>query len=186
MLTVTSLSTAVTSLLFFVGGIRIYFSWRKEKSNLLKFFAIFLIAFGFQQLFFSLGAGVVSLDAKVNGWFWWIAHIFMFVGISYFIRFPLSIRLVRFEKIIFNIAKVYSVIGSIILFLNLPNVDSYLMENGIYIFVVPAMSGAVIGIFTTICLSILSSISSAAFSVKVTAKISSGLAFFSEIKWAIR
>lgn len=152
MLTITSVSTGITSLLFFLGGIRLYFSWRKSRTPLLKFFTIFLLAFGFQQLFFSLGTGILSLSMSVNGWLWGIAHVFMFIGISYFIRFPLSVRLRRFEKVIFRIAAVYSVIGAVALFWHVPKLEGHLMENGVYIFVVPAAAGAVIGIFTTICL----------------------------------
>lgn len=88
----------------------------------------------------------------MNGWLWGIAHIFMFIGISYFIRFPLNIRLIRFEKLFFKIAVALSIVGIIVIFLNVPKVEGSLMANGVYTFVVPAMAGAVIGIFTTICL----------------------------------
>lgn len=152
MLTITSVSTGITSLLFFIGGIHLYFSWKTTRSPLLKYFAIFLFSFGFQQLFFSLGTGILSLDMSVNGWLWGIAHVFMFVGISYFIRFPLNIRLVRFEKLFFRIAIAFSIIGIGVIFWNVPKLEGGLLANGVYIFLVPAMAGAVIGIFTTICL----------------------------------
>lgn len=152
MLTITSISTGITSLLFFLGGIRLYLSWYKTRTPLLKFFTIFLFSFGFQQLFFSLGTGIISLDISVNRWLWGVAHIFMFIGISYFIRFPLSIRFVRFEKTIFKIAIAFSIIGITIIFLNVPKVSGELMANGVYTFGVPSIAGATIGIFTTICL----------------------------------
>jgi len=152
MFTITSISTGLTSLFFLLSGLRLYFSWRKQKTFLLKSFAIFLIFFGLQQLFFFLGTGPVSLDQTVNVWLWAIAHIFMFVGISYFLRFPLYIRFPRFEKLIFKIALLYSVVGMAIIFYNMSKVETILTESQVYIFKVPAMAGLTIGIFTTICL----------------------------------
>jgi len=152
MLTITSISTAFVSLFFLVAGIRVYHSWHKEKSPLLKFFTVFLFSFGIQQLFFSLGSGLVSLSSEINVFFWAIAHVFMFIGISYFILLPIRLTIPRLEKIIFRIALGLSALGTAILFLNIPATKGELLANNVYLFVVPAISGAAIGIFTTICL----------------------------------
>jgi len=152
MFTITSISTGLTSLFFLLSGLRLYFSWRKKKTFLLKSFAIFLIFFGFQQLFFSLGTGLVSMNPTVNIWLWAMAHVFMFIGISFFLRFPFYIRFPRFEKLAFRIAILYSIIGASILFYNMSKVEAFLFDNGVYIFKVPAIAGLTIGTFTTICL----------------------------------
>jgi len=152
MFTITSISTGLTSLFFLLSGLRLYFSWRKQKTFLLKSFAIFLIFFGLQQLFFSLSTGPISIDRTVNVWLWAIAHVFMFIGISYFLRFPLYIRFPRFEKLIFRIAILYSIVGMAIIFYNMSKVETVLTQSGVYIFKVPVMVGLTIGIFTTICL----------------------------------
>ncbi|MEK9153736.1 MAG: hypothetical protein AAB723_04025 [Patescibacteria group bacterium] len=152
MLTITSISTSFVSLFFLLVGSKVYYSWRKEKSPLLKFFAIFLLSFGFQQLFFSLGAGLVSSSSQINVMFWAAAHIFMFIGISYFILLPVNLRIPRWEKLIFKIVIGLSVAGLAIIILNIPATQGQLLANNVYLFIVPAMSGAVIGIFTTVCL----------------------------------
>lgn len=152
MLTITSISTSFVSLFFLLAGIKVYYSWQKDKSPLLKFFTIFLLSFGFQQLFFSLGSGLVSSSSQVNVILWAIAHIFMFVGISYFILLPVSLKMAHLEKLIFRIAICLSLIGIVIIFLNTPQTRGELLPNNVYLFVVPALSGAAIGIFTTICL----------------------------------
>lgn len=152
MFTITSISTGLTSLFFLSSGLRLYFSWRKRKTFLLKYFVVFLISFGFQQLFFSLSTGLVSMNQTVNVWLWAIAHVFMFIGISYFLRFPLYIRFPRFEKPIFRIAVLYSIIGMAVIFYNMSKVETVLTEANVYIFKVPVMVGLTIGIFTTICL----------------------------------
>lgn len=56
------------------------------------------------------------------------------------------------EKLIFRIAIGLSVVGIAVIFLNTPITRGELLPNNVYLFIVPAMSGAVIGIFTTICL----------------------------------
>ncbi len=152
MLTITSISTGITSLFFFVAGAKVYLSWQKEKTALLKFFMVFLLAFGVQQLFFSLAAGLVSLSSQTNVILWAVAHIFMFIGISYFILLPVSLRIPRLEKLIFKMAVVLSAIGIVVIFLNIPSTKVQLLSNNVYLFIVPAVSGATIGIFTTICL----------------------------------
>ncbi|MDO8524299.1 MAG: hypothetical protein Q7R99_01560 [bacterium] len=152
MLTITSISTSFVSLFFLLTGTKVYYSWQKEKSPLLKFFSIFLFSFGFQQLFFSLGSGLLSSSSQINVILWAIAHIFMFIGISYFILLPVSLKIPRFEKLIFKVAIVLSIVGIAIIFLNIPNTSTQLLSNNVYLFIVPAMSGAAIGIFTTVCL----------------------------------
>jgi hypothetical protein len=152
MITVTFISTSLTSLFFLLAGISVYVSWRKQRNTLLKFFAIFLILFGVQQLFFALGTGPAALNPEVSNWLWAIAHIFMFIAISYFLRFALHLRLPSLEKPIFFLTILYSIIGIVVLFYNAPNLEPFLLENGVYNWQVPALAGAVIGIFTTVCL----------------------------------
>ena len=59
-----------TSLVFLVGGVKVYSSWRKSKDELLKFFAFFLLFFGGQQLFFAMGIGPFSREPILSNWFW--------------------------------------------------------------------------------------------------------------------
>ena len=153
MITITFISTSITSLLFLVAGISVFLSWRRQKKNLLKIFTIFLICFGVQQFFFALGVGPFALNFLVSNWLWAIAHVFMFVAITYFIRFPISLRFsTATEKIIFRIAMAYSILGSLILFSQISKVKPLLLENGVYNWQVTPPAGAVIGIFTTACL----------------------------------
>ncbi len=152
MITITSIITGITSLFFLLSGLGVYVSWRKKKMPLLKFFTIFLVSFGIQQMFFALGTGPFSEDPLISNWLWAIAHIFMFIGISYFIRFPLRIRFPNLEKTIFKLAAFLSIIGMLILFYSIPKLEPYLLENGIYNWKVPPLAGATIGIFTTVSL----------------------------------
>ena len=152
MITITSIITGITSLFFLLSGLRTYVSWRKQKNLLLKFFTIFLIFFGIQQMFFALGTGPFSGDPLISNWLWAIAHIFMFIAISYFIRFPIRLRFPHLEETIFKLAIFFSIIGIMIIFYSIPEVEPYLLENGIYNWKVPPLAGATIGIFTTISL----------------------------------
>lgn len=153
MLTITTISTGITALIFLSLGLTLYRSWRKEKGGEdLQFFYIFLFAFGIQQMLFSFGTGIGSENPIVSNWFWAIAHFFMFVGISYLLRFSMKMKFFNAEKKIFKIALGYSIIGEAIIIYSIPTVQPFLLDNGIYNWKVPALPGAVIGIFTTICL----------------------------------
>ncbi len=152
MITLTSISTGITSLVFFLIGLRVFFSWRKTRLPEMKFFSIFLISFGFQQLFFSLGTGPASGNPTLSNLLWLIAHIFMFIGISYFIRFPIRTKFPNLETVIFRVTILYSIIGMLVLFYSLPEVEPFLLEGGVYNWKVPAKAGATIGIFTITCL----------------------------------
>lgn len=103
-------------------------------------------------MFLSLGSGLFSKDPTTSNWLWWISHIFMFIAISYFIRFPIKLRFPQKEKLIFKLAISYSIIGIAILFYNISIVEPFLLDNGVYNWKVPPIAGATIGIFTTICL----------------------------------
>jgi len=152
MITITFISTGITSFLFFLTAAGVYAAWRKQKASSVYYFLIFLISFGFQQLFFSLGTGPAAKNPLLSNLFWAAAHIFMFLGISYFLRFPVSIRFPRLEKIVFRLTILYSVIGMPILFFSIPQVEPFLLESGVYNWKVPALAGVTIGIFTTVCL----------------------------------
>ncbi|MDO8424708.1 MAG: hypothetical protein Q7S70_02090, partial [bacterium] len=152
MLTFTSISTGLTSIFYFLAGLTALRSWLKNKFYLSGYFVIFLIAFGFQQLSFSLASGLISLDVRVNAWFWAIAHVFMFISLCYFIRVPLRMSFPRLEKLIFKISLVYAAIGSLIIFLNVPQVTAKLESNGVYLFKVPTASIMVIVSFTTLAM----------------------------------
>jgi len=77
---------------------------------------------------------------------------FMFIGLSYFIRFPLAIQLPRLEKTIFTASVLYSItgIGYFLLTAARPAVDSKLLTNNVFIYIVPATHTAIIVIFTTL------------------------------------
>jgi len=152
MLPITVISTSITSLLFFVASGVVFVAWRKQKSASLYYFLIFLVSFGFQQLFFALAAGPASGKTLVSNILWAAAHLFMFLGISYFLRFPVSVRLHRLEKIIFKLTFIYSAVGTVIIFLSASQVKPFLLESGVYNWKVPVFVGATIGIFTTLCL----------------------------------
>ncbi|MDO8424560.1 MAG: hypothetical protein Q7S70_01310 [bacterium] len=153
MFTITTTSTGLASIIFFVLGLTLYTFWKKEKtSEELKFFAIFLFSFGFQQAFFSLGSGLVADNKAMSNLFWAIAHLFMFVGISYLLRFSIRAKYPALEKKVFIITLIASAVGETILMLNRGAVQPFLLDNGIYNWKVPQLSGATIGIFTVSCL----------------------------------
>lgn len=152
MFTITSISTGITALFFLAAGLSTFTSWKKRKEPLFKFFFLFFLFFGIQQIFFSLGTGVFSKNPTASNLAWVIAHVFMFLAISNFIRFPMQIRYPQSEKIVFKLALIASTIGAIILFYKLPEVKPFLLENGVFNWIVPSLSGAVIGIFTSVCL----------------------------------
>jgi len=151
MFTITFLITSMTSLFFLISGYTVLLSWKKHKNDLTKFFSIFLIGFGFQQAFFSLATGPLA-NTPGSNWAWAYAHIFMFIAISYFLRFPVRLRMPHLEEPIWRATILYSIVGTIILFLNIPKIKPFLLYNGIYNWEVPPQAGAVIGIFTTACL----------------------------------
>ncbi|MFH1643040.1 MAG: hypothetical protein ABH967_00125, partial [Patescibacteria group bacterium] len=152
MITLTSISTLITSLFFLISGYSVFSSWKKNNNDLSKFFSVFLLGFGFQQLFFSLATGYFANNPLASNWAWAIAHIFMFTAISYFLRFPIRLRFPNMEKSVWKATILYSIIGTIILFLNIPKIKPFLLGNGIYNWEVTPQAGATIGIFTTICL----------------------------------
>ncbi|MBI4101725.1 MAG: hypothetical protein HY443_02050 [Candidatus Nealsonbacteria bacterium] len=150
MLTFTSISTGLTSIFYFLAGLSAWRSWQKSKFYLSGYFVIFLLAFGVQQMLFSLASGPISLDIRINAWLWAAAHLFMFISLCYFIRVPLRMSFPKLEKTIFKIAIVYAVIGSFVLFLNAPQLTAKLEPNGVYLFKVPPVSVLVIVSFTTL------------------------------------
>jgi|TARA_Y100000031_G_C8252241_1_gene401102 hypothetical protein len=152
--TISSYSTGITSLLFFISSAVIFTSWKKTKDHLLKYFFFFLLFFGCQQLFFSLGTGSLSLNPIVNSWLWTIAHLFMFLGLSFFIRFPFAVQLPKLEKTAFNLAILYSIMGSLYFLLTAqqPAVNSKLLSNNVFLFTVPKIHTIIIVIFTSLTL----------------------------------
>lgn len=153
MFSITSLSTGVTSIFFFLAGFAVLRSWQKDKGNvLLKYFLVFLFGIAFQQLFFSLSTGSITLNPRVNAYLWAVAHITMFTYLSFFLRLPFRVHFPRLEKPVFFAAIFYSLIGGSILLLNAPQINSYLLENGIFIFEIPSLSVKIIVIFTVVCL----------------------------------
>ncbi len=150
MLTITAISTAISSIIFFISGLYTFSRWKKNKNLLLKVFTIFLLSVGFQQLSFFLGSGLFVGDVIASNSFWWLAHLFMFAGVGYLFRIPVRVKFPKYEKTILNIVGVYSVIGSLILFFNIPNIEQIFISENLFNWGVPPMAGAVIGIFTTI------------------------------------
>ncbi len=151
-MTLTTIATGITSLIFFFSGRRVYSVYKKEKSSFAFFLSGFLLFFSAQQFFFFLGTGLLTLDPDINSILWAIAHVFMFAGISLFIRFPFRIRFPKLEKKAFAAAIIYSFFGSIFLFYSASDVVPRILDNNIFFFEVPATAGAVIGIFTSISL----------------------------------
>ncbi len=152
MFTVTAISTAVTSLLFFISGAHIYRSYKKTKNALTFFFGFFLLAFSAQQFLFFLASGPFHNNHLASVYLWALAHVFMFLGITVFLRFPLRIRFPHLEVLILSISMLYSVIASLILFYLSPDISTTLLENNIFIFEVLPIMGALIGVFTSLCL----------------------------------
>lgn len=152
MLTITFISTSITSLFFFISGYSVFLSWKKNRNDLSKFFAVFLLGFGFQQLSFAIATGPFANNPLASNWAWAIAHLFMFGAISYFLRFPMRLRFPKLEQPVWKATVLYSIVGTIILFLNIPKIKPFLLENGLYNWEVTPQAGAVIGIFTTACL----------------------------------
>jgi len=153
MLTITTTSTGLTAIIFFIIGLTLYRAWKKEMaSGDLKLFSFFMIYFGFQQFFFSIATGLLANNPSASNWLWAIAHIFMFLGIAYFLRFTLRMKSLTMEKRIFKIVLAISAIGEGILIYNVPKLEPFLLDNLIYNWEVPPMAGATIGIFTTISL----------------------------------
>ena len=151
MLTITSISTGLTSLIFLLCGVHLYFSWKKKKEDiLLRVFMVLLLSIGFQQMFFSLGSGLFVRDVLASNVSWWMAHIFMFLGLGYFVRFPLRVKFPEKERMILKIVIIYSVIGATILLFHVPQIVPLFMENAVFNWQVPALAGATIGIFSTL------------------------------------
>jgi len=149
MLTFTALITGIASTIFLICGFYLFLSQRRNKNFIFKIFTVFFIASGIQQFSFFLGSGIFVFHPEISNIFWWIAHVFMFIAFGSLIRFPIKIKYPKKEQLVLNIAILYSVIGLSILFLNLPNLDSF-FKNGIFNWVVPPLSGAVIGIFVAV------------------------------------
>lgn len=156
MFSITTSSTAVNAIIFFALGITLYSSWRKEKKGEeLKFFSIALTAFGMQQLFFAIGTVFGTNNPTASTWFWATAHLFMFIGISYLLRFAMRIRSMRREGQFFKFVIALSIVGELILIISRPSVQPfYLPQNNIFNWTVPALPGATIGIVTLITLAI--------------------------------
>lgn len=150
-MSITAISTAITALAFYFASAKIHQVWikNKKRNKSLNYFYLFLFYFGTTQVFFSLATGAIGYYAT-NIWFWAIAHVFMFLALISFVRFIANIQAYKKEKIVVNLAIVYSIIGIIVVFYNAQFVNAYLALNGVYIMKVPDMAGAVIGIINAI------------------------------------
>lgn len=151
-MTLTTIATGITSAIFLISGCRVWSVYKKERSPFALFLSGFFLFFFLQQLFFFLGTGLLTDDPGINSILWVIAHVFMFAGISVFIRLPLRIKFPKIEKKVFLSAVTYSILGSLFLLYSAPGVDPKVLESNIFFFEVPTVPGAVIGIFTTISL----------------------------------
>jgi len=148
----TVLSSAIAALIFFASGLSVLIAWRRQRMPYLKSFAIFFIAFAFQLLFISLATGLFSIGSRIDIWFWLIGHMFMFIGVSYFVRFAVQIRFpyLGLTRIVFGLILFFSLISLIILSLNVSKMDCYFTEQGIHKFRVPLVSSITIGVFTAV------------------------------------
>jgi hypothetical protein len=156
MITYTSISTGIASIIFFIMGLRVFYSWAREKSYSMKHFTIFLLGIALQQMFFSFGTGLLAVGTRTSGYLWAAAHIFMFISLNSLIR--ISLYLVfsdlekRLEDVLLGLSALYSVIGTIIIFLSVPQFQSSITENRIFISGTPILTTFVIVVFTTISL----------------------------------
>lgn len=150
MFTITSLSTTFTSLIFFSFGVYLYFTWRRKEEIFLEYLTVFLLSIGFQQMFFALGSSVFANNFFASNFSWWTAHIFMFLGMTYFVRLPLTIKFPKKEKTILRVVIIYSTVGAIVLFSQIFKVRPVLFANNAFNWRVPGLAGGTIGIFTSL------------------------------------
>ncbi len=150
MFTITSISTGITSLFFLISSISTFRSWRKNKDPLFLSFFYFFFFFGIMQFMLSLATGIFSQNTSASNACWMIAHVFVFLAISNFIRFPIHIKYPQLEKKVFGFALAISAIALSILYLKLPEVKPFLLDNGVYNWIIPSLSGATIGITVSI------------------------------------
>ena len=80
---------------------------------------------------------------------WWIAHIFLLVGMGSLLLFPVSIKFPAKEKLVKKITISYLVIGGLILLLNLRKVELFTTSDNILNWHVPGLSVAVIVVFAS-------------------------------------
>lgn len=151
-MTLTTIATGITSMVFLLSGLKVYSVYKRDESPFALFLSGFFFFFFLQQLFFFMGTGLLTDDPGINSVLWAAAHLFMFAGISIFIRLPFRIKFPELERVGFGIAVAYSILGSIFLLYRSSDVVPRVLENNVFFFEVPAAAGAVIGIFTSISL----------------------------------
>ena len=99
--------------------------------------------------FLTLGLAAFFNNYLMSNISWWIAHIFLFVGMGSLLLFPVSIKFPTKEKLLRKIIISYIVIGGLILLLNLSKVELFTVDN-IINWRVPGLSVAVIVFFASL------------------------------------
>lgn len=144
MITLISITTIISGVVYLISGFYIFFNWRKKKNFLLQTFAIFLLSMGLQMVCLTLGLAVFFDNNLMSSIFWWWAHIFLLVAMSNLIILPIRIKFPTKEKLVRKISISYLVIGGLILLLNLPKVEIFMTPDNIINWRVPGLSIAVI------------------------------------------
>ena len=150
MITLISITTIISGVVYLSSGFSVFLSWKKNKEDfLLKTFTTFLLSIGFQMFFLTLGLAVFFNNPLMSNISWWIAHIFMLVGTASLLLLPIRIRLATKEKLVRKIIISYIIIGGLILLLNLPKVELFTVDNVIN-WRVPGLNVAVIVLFASL------------------------------------
>jgi len=150
MITLISRTTIISGSIFLASGSYVFYSWKKNKDDfLLKTFATFLLSIGFQMVFLTLGLAVFFDNDLMSNISWWIAHIFLLVGMGSLLLLPIHIKFPTKKKLVRKIIISYLVIGGLILLRNLPKVELFTTSDNIINWHVPGLSVAVIVVFAS-------------------------------------
>ncbi len=153
---ITTIATGITSLIFLFTGLRVWSLYKEDKNSFAFLLAGFLLFFFLQQFTFFLATGLLTNNEEVNSLLWIVSHLFTFIGISIFIRFPFRIKYPRFEDQIFAISVAYSIFGSAYLIYNSSSISPIALGDNIIFFEVPLAIAIIIGAFTTLALFFIS------------------------------
>lgn len=100
MITVISIVTIISGSLYLVSGFYVFLNWKKGKDFLLQVFCTFLLSVGIQMFFLTLGLAVFFDNYLMSNISWWIAHIFLLVGMSNLFLLPISIKFPTKKKLV--------------------------------------------------------------------------------------
>ncbi len=149
MISIISLVTSISALVFLSSGLYIYFVWRRKKEDdfLLKTFIIFFLGMGNQMVFLTLGLVLFHDISQVSSTFWWIAHVFLFVSSSSLLLLVVKIKAPAKEKIAKKVTIIYPIFAAGVLLFFLPQVEIYRAAENIINWRVPVVSIITISIY---------------------------------------